>query len=58
MRLAVSFFIRGLDLAISKVKMSRARKEKHYSRRLAKSRIHHSPPLEDYPASRIDAQFE
>lgn len=22
------------------------------------SRIHHSPPLEDYPASRIDAQFE
>jgi len=38
--------------------MSRARKEKRYSRRLAKSRIYHSPPLEDYAASRIDAQFE
>ena len=35
----------SLGLAILKVKMSRARKENRLSRRLAKSRIYHSPPL-------------
>ena len=34
-----------LSLAFLKVKKSRARKEKRQSRRLAKSRFYHSPPL-------------
>ena len=38
-------FKTSLGLASEEVKMSRARKEKRWSRLLAKSRIYHSPPL-------------